>query len=253
MLNKANTLRHWVLDGLDGEIGNVRDFYFDERHWVIRYLVADTGNWLENRQVLISPYALDAVSEDERCIAIGLTQKQIEDSPPLHCDMPVSRQFEQAYYDYFGWPAYWDGPHLWGPYPILVRDRAKWQQATHSANTAELQLRRTTDMGACQFNGGRGEIGHFEDFIIDDETWAIRYLIIDTHNWWPGKRVLVAPQWIEHIDWDELNVLVNLPNEMPEYDGSRHTPCDYAMKLHPHEAHECYWDRKHAFGGMAEA
>jgi len=104
MLSKAKTLTGYKLHSLDGEIGKVKEFYFDDHHWTIRYLVADTGNWLTGRQVLISPYALVAVSQEEQHIVINLTKKQIEDSPSLNSDRPVSRRFEEAYYGYYGWP-----------------------------------------------------------------------------------------------------------------------------------------------------
>ena len=101
MLSKAKTLEGYKLDSLDGEIGKVKEFYFDDRHWTIRYLVAETGNWLADRQVLISPYALAAVNKEAKNIAVDLTKKQIEDSPSLDSDKPVSRQFEQAYYGHY--------------------------------------------------------------------------------------------------------------------------------------------------------
>ena len=83
-----------------------------------------------------------------------------------------------------------------------------------------------------------GEIGHVEDFIIDDETWAIRYLIVDTHNWWPGKKVLVSPQWIERVSWGERKVFVNLSREAikqsPEYTDESLLTRDYEIGLHRH-------------------
>ena len=122
MLSKAKTLEGYSLENTDGEtIGKVKEFYFDDRHWTVRYLVADTGNWLTGRQVLISPHALVAVNKAEQQIAIDLTKKQIEDSPSLDSDKPVSRQFEQAYHGYYGWPIYWGGPNMWGAYPYIVR------------------------------------------------------------------------------------------------------------------------------------
>src|ERR1022692_511111 len=130
MLHKAKTLTGYKLDSLDGELGKVKEFYFDDRHWTIRYLVADTGNWLTGRQVLVSPYALIAVSREEQHIAINLTKKQIEGSPSLNSDKPVSRQFEQSYYEHYGWPMYWSGPYMWGYYPYIVRDREKWKTST---------------------------------------------------------------------------------------------------------------------------
>src|SRR5208337_4005783 len=114
MLIKAKTLKGYTLDSIDGEIGTVREFYFDDQHWAIRYLVAETGNWLLNRQVLISPYALVSVNNEEQHIEINLTKKQIEESPSLDSDKPVSRQFEDAYYGFYGWPLYWGGPNMWG-------------------------------------------------------------------------------------------------------------------------------------------
>src|SRR5665811_1149696 len=121
MLNKIKTLKGYKLHSLDGEIGKVEEFYFDDLHWTIRYLIADKGNWLMGRQVLISPYALIAVNKEEQFITIDLTKKQIEDSPSLDSDKPVSRQFEETYYNYYEWPIYWGGPFVWGPYPYLMR------------------------------------------------------------------------------------------------------------------------------------
>ncbi|MGA3268849.1 MAG: PRC-barrel domain-containing protein [Verrucomicrobiota bacterium] len=112
MLSKAKTLEGYKLDSLDGEIGKINEFYFDDRHWTIRYLVADTGNWLTGRQVLISPYALRDVNGEQQHIAVNLTKKQIEDSPSLDSDKPVSHQFEQAYYGFYGLPTYWGGPFI---------------------------------------------------------------------------------------------------------------------------------------------
>ena len=188
MLSIAKTLKGYKLHGLDGEIGRVKEFYFDDRHWTIRYLVADTGNWLSDRQVLISPYALGAVNKEEQCIAIDLTKKQIENSPSLSSDKPVSRQFEEGYVEYYGWPVYWSGPYAWGPSPYMVRDPKKRREPTHGEKAWDPHLRSTHDVSGYHIQATDGEIGHVEDFIIDDETWAIRYLIVDTRNWWPGKR-----------------------------------------------------------------
>ena len=112
MLYKAKSLLDYKLESLEGEIGRVKEFYFDDHHWTIRYLVADTGNWLTGRQVLISPYALVAVDKEKQHITVDLTKKQIENSPSLDSDKPVSRQFEESYTGYFGWPIYWAGPYM---------------------------------------------------------------------------------------------------------------------------------------------
>lgn len=245
MLNKAKTLKGYTLNSLDGEIGKVKEFYFDDQHWTIRYLVADTGNWLTGRQVLISPYALAAVNKEEQYITIDLTKKQIEDSPSLNSDKPVSRQFEETYYGYYGWPVYWGGPNMWGYYPYIVRDRGKWRESTQGEKAWDPHLRSTDDVSGHDIQASDGEIGHVEDFIIDDETWAIRYLIIDTRNWWPGRKVLVSPQWIERVSWSESKVFVNLSREAikqsPEYTEESLLTRDYETALHRYYNRQEYW------------
>jgi sporulation protein YlmC with PRC-barrel domain len=245
MLSIAKTLKGYKLHGLDGEIGRVKEFYFDDRHWTIRYLVADTGNWLSDRQVLISPYALGAVNKEEQRIAIDLTKKQIEDSPSLSSDKPVSRQFEEGYIEYYGWPVYWSGPYAWGPSPYMVRDPNKRREPTHGEKAWDPHLRSTHDVSGYHIQATDGEIGHVEDFIIDDETWAIRYLIVDTRNWWPGEKVLVSPQWIERVSWSESKVFVNLSREVikqsPEFTEEFQLTRDYEARLHQHYNRQGYW------------
>ncbi len=206
MLSKAGTLKGYKLHSLDGEIGKVKEFYFDDQHWTIRYLVADTGNWLPGRKVLISPHALVAVIAEDQHIAINLTKEQIEDSPSLNKDKPVSRQFQEACCAYYKWPPYWGGPNTWESHPDIVRDREEWRES-QDEKAWDSHLRSTRDVSGHHVQATDGEIGHVEDFIIDDETWAIRYLIVDTHNWWPGKKVLVSPQWIERVSWNEVESL----------------------------------------------
>jgi hypothetical protein len=247
MLIKAKTLHGYTLDSLDGEIGQVTEFFFDDQHWTIRYLVADTGNWLTGRQVLISPYSLVDANKEEQHIAVNLTKKQIEGSPSLDSDKPVSRQFEEAYYGYYGWPMYWDGPYMWGAgaTPYIVRDLEFISESTQVEKTWDPHLCSTLDVSGHFIQAADGEIGHVEDFIIDDETWAIRYLIIDTRNWWPGKKVLVSTQWIERVSWSDSKVFVNLTRETikqsPEYTEESLLTRDYETGLHDHYNRQGYW------------
>ncbi len=245
MLNKAKTLKGYRLDSRDGEIGKVNEFYFDDHHWTIRYLIADTGDWLTGRQVLISPYALVAVNKEEQTIKVDLTKKQIEDSPAWSRDKPVSRQFEQTYFGYYGYPMYWTGQYMWGAFPFIVRDPKMWKASTRNEKTWDPHLRSTHAVSGYHIQAAEGEIGHVEDFIIDDETWAIRYLVIDTQNWWPGKKVLVSPKWIERVSWDESKVFVNLPRETikrsPEYTDESLLTRDYETGLHRHYNRQGYW------------
>ena len=251
MLNKAKTLKGYKLDSLDGEFGEVKEFYFDDRHWTVRYLVANTGAWLTGRQVLISPYALVAAIKAEHHIAVDLTQKQIEESPSLNSDKPVSRQFEESYSGYFGYPMYWGGPMSWGMYPLPMRDREQWKIPSRSEETWDPCLRSTNAVSGYSIQATDGEIGHVEDFVIDDETWAIRYLVVATRNWWPGKKALVSPQWIERVSWDKSDVVVNLSREAikksPEYTGESLLTRDYETELHRHYDRPGYWAGELAF------
>jgi sporulation protein YlmC with PRC-barrel domain len=245
MLIKAKTLTSYKLQSLDGEIGKVKEFYFDDRYWVVRYLVADTGGWLTGRQVLISPYALITASKEGQHITIDLTKKQIEDSPPLSSDKPVSQQFEVSYYGYYGWPTYWGGSLMWGPYAYIAHDREEWREPTKDERAWDPHLRSTHDVSGYHIQAEDGEIGHVEDFVIDDETWAIRYLIVDTRNWWPGNKVLISPKWIERVSWDESKVFVNLSRETikqaPEYTEESLLTRDYETGLHRHYNRQGYW------------
>lgn len=245
MLSNAKTLKGYKLNSLDGEIGKVKEFYFDDRHWTVRYLVADTGNWLPGRQVLISPYALADISTEDRHIGINLTKKQIEDSPSLDSHKPVSRQFEESYYGHYGWPMYWAGPYTWGYDPYIVRDREKWKESAQGNLAPDHHLRSTHEVSGYHIQATDGEVGHVEDFILDDETWSIRYLLVATRNWWPGKKVLVSPQWIERVSWGESKVFIDLSREIikrsPEYTEEFLITRQYEMELHQHYDRHGYW------------
>jgi len=202
MLTQSKILEGFKLHGIDGEVGKVKEFYFDDHHWTIRYLVADTGSWIESRKVLISPYALTAVNKEEESITVDLTKEQIEKSPSLDTDKPVSKQFEESYNEYYEWPMYWNGPLVWGAYSNLERSRAKETEVNPGGKPWNPNLRSTSTVSGYNIQASDGEIGHIDDFIIDDLTWEIRYLVIDTVNWWPGKKVLISPRWIERVSWD---------------------------------------------------
>lgn len=246
MLIKAKTLKGYKLLSLDGELGSVIEFYFDDHYWTIRYLVADTGNWLTGRQVLISPHALIDVNKAEQYISINQTKKQIEESPPLNSSKPVSRQFEMSYYGYYGWQPYWNGPYMWGQYPYIMSNLKEYEEAAQKDKSSwDLHLRSTHDVSGHDIQATDGEIGHVDDFIIDDETWAIRYLVIDTKDWWPGEKVLISPNWIERISWDESKVFVNLHRDTikqsPEYTEDSLLTRDYEAGLHLHYNSKGYW------------
>jgi len=221
MLIKAKELKGYQLNSTDGTIGSAREFYFDDHFWSIRYLVAKTGGWLSDRKVLLSPYSVTAIDPADAKVSVSLTKKQIEDSPLIDTEAPVSQQFENSYYEYYGYPGYWAGPYAWGSYPYLERSRSKWGGSDLTGKPWDRHLRSTQEVTGYRILASDGEIGHVEDFIIDGETWAIRYLIVATTNFWPGKKILVSPQWIERVSWDAREVVVDLSRETikksPEY------------------------------------
>ena len=248
MLHRAKILREYKLDSLDGEMGRVNDFYFDDEHWTVRYLVADTGNWLRGRLVLVSPRALVAAIKDEEHLAVDLTKRQIEESPSIASDKPVSRQYESEYNRYYGWGPYWGGPYAWGafPYPGPTRvEGAMGQAVVEAKEEGDPHLRSVRAVCGYHVQATDDEIGHVEDFVIDDVTWAVRYLIVDTRNWWPSRKVLVSPQWIERVSWMESKIFVNVTREAvrqaPEYTGDSVLNRGYEKLLHEHHGRAGYW------------
>lgn len=246
MLYKVKLLHNYKLGASDGEIGKVKDFYFDDKYWTIRYLIADTGNWLKDRQVLISPYALINVNTDEKIINTRLSKKQIEQSPHLDVDKPVSSQFEEVYHKYYKWVGYWYGPNVWGPHHSPPRDKDQWAlKAIPIDKKWDPNLRSTHEVTGYPIHAKDGDIGHIDDFVIDDETWMIRYLIIDTRNLLHGKKVLISPQWIKRVSWTAHEVFTNHTSkkikQSPEYNDDMDISREYEESLCDHYDCKGYW------------
>jgi len=250
MLIKAKALKGYSLRSLDGDIGSASEFFFDDQFWTIRYLIANTASWLSGRKVLISPYALTGVSQNDQEVSVSLTRKQVENSPSIDTDEPVSRQYEGAYNSYYGYPNYWGGPYLWGCYPYLERDRARWGLSNSNEPGWDPHLRSTHEVTGYNLLALDGEIGHVDDFIIDDETWTIRYLIVATRNWWPGRKVLISPKWIQNVSWEEREVAIDLSREAikaaPEYTDESLLTRDYERSLYGYYDREGYWVDEYA-------
>jgi uncharacterized protein YrrD len=238
MLYAATELTGFKLNSLEGEIGKVSEFYFDDRFWTIRYLVADTGTWLTGRMVLISPYALAAVNAEDQNIAVNLTMKRIEESPPLDSDKPVSRQFEADFHGYYG-------QTQGGSEPDIVSEEDIWSKPNPADHPWDPDLYSMKDVIGHHVQASDEEIGHVEDFIIDDKTWVIRYLVINTRNWLPGKKILVSPHWIKRVSWIEAKVFVNLESDAiklaPEYLEDDLITRDYEARLFEHYMSKGYW------------
>jgi len=213
MLLNTKDLMGNKLAALDGDIGHVQDFYFDDKTWVIRYLVADTGSWLSGRQVLLSPHAFGKYDQYETTLHVKLRKQQIEHSPSIEAHKPVSRQYEVEYYQYYGWPAYWDGGAMWGlgGYPIVLppsKDELAAQLQHHHRDDKHLQSTKAITGYAIQTVDG--ELGEVRGLMVDAKSWAVRELVVETGHWFSGKEILIAPAKVERISYTDSKVFVNL-------------------------------------------
>lgn len=247
MLRSVNGLKGVTIAATDGEIGSVQDVYFDDGTWTVRYLVIDTGSWLPGRQVLISPRSVRD-GADAHQIPVALTKDQVEHSPGTEADRSVDRQYEEEYARYYGYPEYWAGPYRWGttPYPAVGAASTVGEPAPLPPPEGDPRLRSARDVVGYYIEASDGDIGHVEDFLVDDLEWAIRYIIVDTRNWWPGKKVLVAPEWIREVSWQESRVYVDMTRDAikgaPEYDPDRPLAREYETRLFGHHNRRVYWE-----------
>ena len=250
MLFTVASHQAYKLRTLDGDIGEVQEFYFDEQCWTIRYVVAATGTWLRDRQVLISPHALTSVAGERREISVALTKRQIETGPLLTRDTQVSHGFEKSYFEFFGWPAYWSGPHQWGAHRHIVRTRERRRPAMQRAQGWMPRLRSISDVNGHHIQAPDGEIGSIAGFLIDDETWEIRYVIVARRSWWSETKVLLAPEWIERVSWDKAEVHVALSRRdvrrSPAYSANTPLTREDEIRLHHHYRRTGYWDNDRA-------
>ncbi|MCY7304684.1 MAG: PRC-barrel domain containing protein [Rhodoferax sp.] len=256
MLTSLTHITDSTVTASDGPIGKVTAAFFDDQSWAVRYLVVDTGTWLDGREVLISPYAVRQPMDDSKEIHVTLTCEQVRNSPDVDTQRPVSRQHERETMRYYGYPYYWDGGGMWGVgnFPVLVPDPgtstdAKVENALRAEENRhdDIHLRSSVKVAGYDIQATDESIGHVEDFIVDDLSWAIRYLVVDTRNWWPGgSKVLIATHWIDRIDWDTSTVSVKLTREQVRnskpYDETVHVDRDYEALLHDSYGRPGYWD-----------
>ena len=215
MLQNTKELYGKKLSALDGDIGQVKDFYFDDQSWVIRYLVADTGTWLTGRLVLLSPHAFGKLDQFENTLHVKLQKKQIQDSPSIETHKPVSRQYEIEYYRYYGWPVYWEGgmPGLGGlgGFPVILPPPQEEVDAhLKPLSREDKHLRSTHAITGYQIQASDGLLGEVRSFLLDDKSWAIRDVVVDTGPWYSGNEILIPTARIERISYEDSTVFVSL-------------------------------------------
>jgi sporulation protein YlmC with PRC-barrel domain len=229
MLRSTKELYGNKLGTADEEIGHVKDFYFDDRSWVIRYVIVDTGSWLAGRLVLLSPHAFGNLHQSGKILRVNLTRQQIENSPSIQLHQPVSRQYEEEYHRYYGWPCYWQGDGLWGmsgfpflelpPQTSAVKSAAV---AIAKAKSTEAHLRSTQAVNGYHLQASNGILGHVCDFLVDPKNWAIDQLVIKTGHRFSGKEVQIPTSKVERISYDESAVIVDLTTEAVEQSPVHH-------------------------------
>jgi sporulation protein YlmC with PRC-barrel domain len=267
MLRSMKDLVGYTIRATDGDIGQVSDFYFEDDKWVVRYLIVEAGHWLSSRKVLISPIAIGTPDRTRGVLPVSLTKEQVENSPDIDTDEPVSRQQEMRYHGYYDYPYYWGGTGIWGlgAYPGMMLSGSGYgaaepghlaERAEHVRMTQEAALHQNDDPHLRSGNAvmkyhieaSDGSIGHVEGLLLDEDTWAIRYLIVDTSNWWLGHEVLIAPEWIRNVSWFDHRVSVNLTRQAvkdaPPYDSATALDRSGEINLYNHYKRDGYWAGK---------
>jgi sporulation protein YlmC with PRC-barrel domain len=252
MLLSANTLSDYKIEATDGNIGHVDCFLFDERSWAIRYLVVNTGSWLTGRMVILVPSVLDKPETPTRVFPVELTRQQVKDSPDIDTDQPVSRQQEIKLHEYYGWATYWQGdfgPILTARMPVVPgisgRPIEGEPPKVRTHEEPQAHLRSTKELVGYKIHATDGEIGYVEDFIVNTKKWHIQYLVVDTQKWVAGKKVLVPPNWITRISWEDSEVLVDVTKEKikdsPEFDPASPVNREYEVRLYDYYGRPKYW------------
>jgi sporulation protein YlmC with PRC-barrel domain len=264
MLRSTKDLEGYAIEATDGMIGEVKDVYFDDEKWVVRYLIVETGSWLASRKVLISPIAIGKADWAARVLAVSITKDQVRNSPDIDTDKPVSRQHEMQYLNYYSYPYYWGGANFWGnsTYPgamltgvgyagsgaeflVAQAARGRADAETEGRQKGDPHLRSGNAVMNYHIEATDGGMGKVKSLLIDEETWAVRYLVVDTSNWWLGQQVIIAPQWIQAIGWPDATIDVKVTRQAvkdaPRYDPSAPLSRDHEMSLHQHYGRAGYW------------
>jgi hypothetical protein len=246
MLRSLNGMLGYQIGAEDDEFGEVSDFYFDDFGWGVRYLLVDTGRWLPGRRVLISPTELGTPQWDRSVLPVSLTREQIENSPPIASDAPVSRESEMLLARHYGWAAYWESlpERLGESYAREATADARELMERH----ANSQLRSAREVEGYSIIAADGEIGQAADLIVEADDWIIRYLVVDTSKWLPGalsKKVLISPAWTTDIEWAQRSVRVQMTREQvensPRYDPAEPINRQYEVRLYDYYGRPRYW------------
>ena len=237
MKRNVSSLIGFTMGATDGEIGTVKDFYFDDMSWTIRYLIVETGKLLSERKVLISPQSVLLPDWENKKFPVNLTMEKVRNSPDIDTEKPVFRQQEIKLYSHYPWSVYWTGGRTGMP-PVSMYQVFESVEDDSNSPEGDPHLQSTDEVTGYDIKAIDGGIGEVEDFIIDDLTWKIDFMVIDTGKWLPGKKVLISPSLIKDISWKLSGVMVSSTVEdikhSPEYDPKKPVDEVYASMLTEH-------------------
>lgn len=235
-----SSFNHFGIHATDGDIGQCKDLLFDDQDFVARYFVADTHKWLPlGRKVVLSPISLTEVNTTEEKLYVNMTKQALKDSPSIEAHKPLSREYEEILFKYFGYGYYWIGPGAWGDFshPTELANQQNLQEDINTIENPPANHLRSCDEIDGYTVCARGEdCGHVCDFIIDMKNWAIQLFVIDTNDWLPvGKKIAISPALITDIDWSTNKIHIDLAHEdvekLAEVDEARLTESDYLALL----------------------
>jgi len=225
MLRSARSLRDYHIHATDGNIGRVKDFLFEGREWSVRYIVVDTSEWLPGRTVLLVPDILGPPDGERKTLPVELTREQVRNSPDVDTNKPVSRQNEFDLFDYYGWSPYWGAGRSGFTRHVVRAPQSEESGWAAVAPTGDPDLRSVQEVMGYSLSAADGKVGHVEDFILSDDDWIVRYLVVNAGSWLSGKRVLISPGWVHEILWRDRTVLAELSADeirnSPSYDASQ--------------------------------
>jgi hypothetical protein len=215
----------YKLAATDGDIGRIRDFYFDDQSWTVRYAVADTGSWLKGQLVLLSPRAFGRLDHAGKTLNIGLSLKQIESCPPIEAHMPVSRRYEVEYHRYYGWPEYWSGGAMagLGGFPmVLPHSKGELEAQVRNNRRDDKHLQSMHSVIGFHIQAVDAVIGRLGGFLVDGDNWVVSDLLAEAGHWYSGKEIRIAPAKVERISFEESTVFVGLTKRDIEKTAEHH-------------------------------
>ena len=249
MIRSISEFLGYVLQSEDGELGLCKDFLVDDRDWTVRYVVGDTRKWLPGRKVLLPPSSLKDADFSRRRLPLKLTKEQVKGSPPLEEHAHPSREYEVMWFDYYGISEYWLEEDKRGmtenPTAMAI---AEQESATAGEAQKESHIFSVAEVIGSSIAAADGDIGHLDDFLVDLKAWKLRYAVVDTRNWLPGRQVCIAVGCVQWVDQVRDRVGIGLSKEMiknsPEYSSVEPMTEAYQVVLHDYYGWPKYWENR---------